>query len=113
MGAMPVVGVGPSGAATGVGPAAEVTPSRVASASVVGPSGAGPTTGVAPSRAARSVGKSSSGGSVGKTTLGGSMVALAAQELVRDCFGSDPIAYGEEKMFNGILVSLDSKNNLE
>jgi hypothetical protein len=50
---------------------------------------------------------------VGKTTLGGSMTALAAQELVRDCFGSDPIAYGEEKRFKDILVSLDDKNNLE
>jgi hypothetical protein len=45
--------------------------------------------------------------------LGGSMAALAAQELVRGCFGSDPIAYGEEKRFKGILVSLNGKNNLE
>jgi hypothetical protein len=36
---------------------------------------------------------------VGKTTLGGSMAALAVQELIRGCFGSDPIAYGEEKRF--------------
>jgi hypothetical protein len=41
------------------------------------------------------------------------MAALAVQELIRGCFGSDPIAYGEEKRFSGILVSLDGKNDLE
>jgi hypothetical protein len=38
---------------------------------------------------------------------------MAAQEFVHGCFGSDPIAYGEEKRFKDILVSLDDKNNLE
>jgi hypothetical protein len=50
---------------------------------------------------------------MGKTTLGGSMAALVVQELVRGCFGSYPIAYGEEKKFKDILVSLDGKNDLE
>jgi hypothetical protein len=55
--AVPAVGVGPSGVATGAGPVAEVTPSWVVPAAGVGPSGAamgaGPTTGVMLSRAAR------------------------------------------------------------
>jgi hypothetical protein len=41
------------------------------------------------------------------------MAALAAHELIHGCFGSDPIAYGEEKRFKGISVSLDGKNDLE
>jgi hypothetical protein len=31
----------------------------------------------------------------------------------RSCFGSYPIAYGEEKRLKGILVSLGGKNDLE
>jgi hypothetical protein len=116
-------GVGPSGTAMGVAPAVEVAPAPsgaamgAAPAVGVGPSGAAigarPTTGVVPSRAAWSVGKSNSSGSVGKTTLGGSMAALTAQELIRGCFGLDPITYGEEKRFKDISVSLDGKNDLE
>jgi hypothetical protein len=31
----------------------------------------------------------------------------------RSSFGSDPIAYGEEKRLKGIFVSLGGKNDLE
>jgi hypothetical protein len=135
-GAVPVAEVAPapSGAALGAASTVGVGPSRVAmeaaSAAGVGPlgvatgagaSGRGHALGGGTGGRVRALGGGHGGGADNRGhAVEGSEVRgeeqlgwIRGEELVRGCFSSDPIAYGEEKRFKGILVSLDDKNDLE